>query len=186
MRCFPLKARHTGFYDPPGRSSASGPRGSPPGSSRRSSASPAAIHCGTPFAASKTRTSAVDRRSPAPFARQSSSESRLAPRLSLFRPAWAAGWTTRYSAALTLRVAWGSSAADQEPPKPPDTSDLYLPEKAPGPLPVVAWVQGGGWEEGDKDWRRAVLLLEGADHLFQRRFQKVALRGWEGVVAGAR
>jgi acetyl esterase/lipase len=28
--------------------------------------------------------------------------------------------------------------------------DLYLPEKATRPLPVVLWVHGGGWSKGDK------------------------------------
>ena len=29
--------------------------------------------------------------------------------------------------------------------------DLYLPEKATGPLPVIVWVHGGGWKNGSKD-----------------------------------
>jgi acetyl esterase/lipase len=28
--------------------------------------------------------------------------------------------------------------------------DLYLPEKAERPLPVILWVHGGGWQRGDK------------------------------------
>ena len=28
--------------------------------------------------------------------------------------------------------------------------DLYLPEKADGPLPVVVWVHGGAWKQGSK------------------------------------
>ena len=28
--------------------------------------------------------------------------------------------------------------------------DLYLPEKAAGPRPVIVWVHGGGWTNGDK------------------------------------
>src|SRR5690242_12683736 len=28
--------------------------------------------------------------------------------------------------------------------------DLYLPEKANGPLPVIVWVHGGGWQAGSK------------------------------------
>ncbi len=28
--------------------------------------------------------------------------------------------------------------------------DLYLPEKASRPLPVILWVHGGGWKRGDK------------------------------------
>ena len=29
--------------------------------------------------------------------------------------------------------------------------DLYQPEKATGPLPVIVWVHGGGWQGGSKD-----------------------------------
>ncbi len=29
--------------------------------------------------------------------------------------------------------------------------DLFLPEKAPGPLPLIIWVHGGGWRNGSKD-----------------------------------
>jgi len=29
--------------------------------------------------------------------------------------------------------------------------DLYLPEKADGPLPLVIWVHGGGWQNGSKE-----------------------------------
>lgn len=29
--------------------------------------------------------------------------------------------------------------------------DLYLPEKAHGPLPLLIWVHGGGWQNGSKD-----------------------------------
>jgi acetyl esterase/lipase len=29
--------------------------------------------------------------------------------------------------------------------------DLYLPEKADGPLPVIVWVHGGGWAAGSKE-----------------------------------
>ena len=29
--------------------------------------------------------------------------------------------------------------------------DLYLPEQAQGPLPVLIWVHGGGWQNGSKD-----------------------------------
>lgn len=28
--------------------------------------------------------------------------------------------------------------------------DLYLPENAPGPLPVVVWIHGGAWAEGTR------------------------------------
>ena len=88
-----------------------------------------------------------------------------------------------YSAALISLLAWGNLASGQEPPKLPGTSDLppgvrwlrdleyvpggherqkldlYLPEMASGPLPVIVWVHGGGWYEGNKDWRRAVPLV---------------------------
>ena len=29
--------------------------------------------------------------------------------------------------------------------------DLYLPEKSAGPLPLIIWVHGGGWQNGSKD-----------------------------------
>jgi len=29
--------------------------------------------------------------------------------------------------------------------------DLYLPEEAKGPLPLIVWVHGGGWQNGSKD-----------------------------------
>ena len=29
--------------------------------------------------------------------------------------------------------------------------DLYLPETADGPLPLIIWVHGGGWQNGSKD-----------------------------------
>jgi acetyl esterase/lipase len=29
--------------------------------------------------------------------------------------------------------------------------DLHLPEKADGPLPLIIWVHGGGWQNGSKD-----------------------------------
>lgn len=29
--------------------------------------------------------------------------------------------------------------------------DLYLPEKAEGPLPLIIWVHGGGWQNGSKE-----------------------------------
>jgi acetyl esterase/lipase len=37
--------------------------------------------------------------------------------------------------------------------------DLYLLEKASGPLPVIVRVHGGGWKDGSKDWRRAEPLV---------------------------
>ena len=29
--------------------------------------------------------------------------------------------------------------------------DLFVPEKADGPLPLIIWVHGGGWQNGSKD-----------------------------------
>lgn len=29
--------------------------------------------------------------------------------------------------------------------------DLYLPEKAEGPLPLIIWIHGGGWQSGSKE-----------------------------------
>jgi acetyl esterase/lipase len=29
--------------------------------------------------------------------------------------------------------------------------DLYLPEKTDGPVPVILWIHGGGWQSGSKD-----------------------------------
>src|SRR5215467_9314442 len=29
--------------------------------------------------------------------------------------------------------------------------DLYLPEKAEGPLPLIVWIHGGGWQGGSKN-----------------------------------
>jgi acetyl esterase/lipase len=29
--------------------------------------------------------------------------------------------------------------------------DLYLPEKADGPLPLIIWIHGGGWQNGSKE-----------------------------------
>lgn len=39
--------------------------------------------------------------------------------------------------------------------------DLYLPENADHPLPVVVWVHGGGWRGGSKDSGRRALPLVG-------------------------
>src|SRR6266404_2746621 len=37
--------------------------------------------------------------------------------------------------------------------------DLYLPEKTDGLLPIVVWVHGGGWRQGNKDRCPAVPLV---------------------------
>ena len=31
--------------------------------------------------------------------------------------------------------------------------DLFVPEKADGPLPLVIWVHGGAWSAGNKEWQ---------------------------------
>src|SRR3972149_1699577 len=38
--------------------------------------------------------------------------------------------------------------------------DLYLPEKASGPLPVIMWVHGGGWRGGSKERCPAIPMTE--------------------------
>ena len=38
--------------------------------------------------------------------------------------------------------------------------DLYLPEKASGPLPVIMWVHGGGWRGGSKERCPAIPVTE--------------------------
>jgi len=42
---------------------------------------------------------------------------------------------------------------------PRRTLDLYLPAKADGPLPLVVWVHGGGWQGGSKEGGPALPLL---------------------------
>jgi acetyl esterase/lipase len=37
--------------------------------------------------------------------------------------------------------------------------DLYLPDSASGPVPVIVWVHGGGWEAGDRHDRTALPIL---------------------------
>lgn len=37
--------------------------------------------------------------------------------------------------------------------------DLYLPEQAQGPLPVVVWIHGGAWRAGNKEGTPAVRLV---------------------------
>lgn len=70
--------------------------------------------------------------------------------------------------AFGLLVSASSLCAQQPRPVPPGAKalrdlayvengherqklDLYLPEKAPGPVPVIIWVHGGGWQNGTKD-----------------------------------
>lgn len=35
----------------------------------------------------------------------------------------------------------------------PLLADLYLPDAAPRPLPVIVWLHGGGWRFGDRPGR---------------------------------
>ena len=37
--------------------------------------------------------------------------------------------------------------------------DLYLPEKADGPLPVVVWIHGGAWRAGSKEGCPGIFLV---------------------------
>src|SRR5690349_10681054 len=36
--------------------------------------------------------------------------------------------------------------------------DLYLPPRGDGPAPILLWIHGGGWDEGDRHDRTAVPL----------------------------
>ena len=40
------------------------------------------------------------------------------------------------------------------------TLDLYRPEKISGPLPVIIWIHGGGWNRGRKERCPAVALVD--------------------------
>jgi acetyl esterase/lipase len=77
--------------------------------------------------------------------------------------------------ALAGLLVWTGSAPAQ-PPKLPEgvkvlrdleyvpggherqKLDLYLPEKADGPLPVVVWVHGGAWRAGNKNGCPGIFL----------------------------
>jgi acetyl esterase/lipase len=41
----------------------------------------------------------------------------------------------------------------------PQLLDLYLPEKADGPLPVIVWIHGGAWLAGSKNGTPALPML---------------------------
>jgi acetyl esterase/lipase len=83
------------------------------------------------------------------------------------------------SLGLLLAAALPSWAQQKQPVKPPEPPagvkalrdveyvpkgherqklDLYLPEKADGPLPVVVWIHGGGWQGGSKERCPALYL----------------------------
>ncbi|SRR6266436_7901451 len=40
------------------------------------------------------------------------------------------------------------------------TLDLYCPEKVSGPLPVIVWIHGGGWNRGRKEQCPAVRIVD--------------------------
>ena len=79
-------------------------------------------------------------------------------------------------AALALLIALPSAHAQERRPLPPGVKvvrdieyipgggraqslDLYLPEKADAPLPLVVWIHGGAWSAGSKDGNRAMPLM---------------------------
>jgi acetyl esterase/lipase len=79
---------------------------------------------------------------------------------------------------VLLAAAAGAPAQPGKPNLPPGTKvhrnmeyvkdghernklDLYLPEKADGPLPVIVWIHGGAWSAGSKDNPGQVLAFVG-------------------------
>jgi acetyl esterase/lipase len=82
------------------------------------------------------------------------------------------------SLVLVLATAAGAAAQAVKPKLPEGTKvhrnleyvkdghqrnklDLYLPEKADGPLPVIVWVHGGAWSAGSKDGPGQVVAFVG-------------------------
>jgi acetyl esterase/lipase len=62
-----------------------------------------------------------------------------------------------------LDMAGVKAMKDLEYAKPdgrPQLLDLYLPEKADGPLPVIVWIHGGGWQGGNKNGTPALSQLK--------------------------
>lgn len=61
--------------------------------------------------------------------------------------------------------SWTGLTFAFDPGYRPLTLDLHVPADAAGPVPVVVWVHGGGWTEGD---RRYVPLQWGQQTLFDK------------------
>ena len=65
-------------------------------------------------------------------------------------------------------LAWPDRQYADDPDLPPETQciDLFTPEKKPeSPLPVIVWIHGGGWQDGDKrgalEWKPACFTHAG-------------------------
>jgi acetyl esterase/lipase len=65
-------------------------------------------------------------------------------------------------------LAWPDRQYADDPDAPPQSQclDLFTPaEKPASPLPVVVWIHGGGWQEGDKrgglEWKPACFTHAG-------------------------
>ena len=64
--------------------------------------------------------------------------------------------------------AWPDFQYADDPDAPPQSQclDLFTPdENPPAPLPVIVWIHGGGWQDGDKrgglDWKPACFTHAG-------------------------
>ena len=47
--------------------------------------------------------------------------------------------------------------------------DLYLPQDAPGPRPVIVWVHGGAWRQGSKENTRAARMTSAVEGTERRQ-----------------